>query len=160
MREEPLPPAIVFYDGVCGFCNASVRFVAGRDRRARFQFASLQSGLAGEILRRHGCDVGALDTMYLLLDGGRPGERLLFNSDAILAVLDMLGGVWKAGRIIKALPHSWRDAAYRAIVRHRYRLFGKYDECPLPPEELRARFIVDVPAPCIERVAPDGGAVA
>jgi len=41
----------------------------------------------------------------------------------------------------RALPRSWRDAMYRLIVRHRYRLFGKYDACPLPPPQLRERFL-------------------
>ena len=141
MSEKQLPPAIVFYDGICGFCNASVRFIAARDAHGRFHFASLQGDLAGAVLRRHGRDVDALDTMYLLLDADRPGERLLFNADAVLTVLEMLGGVWKASRIARALPRSWRDAMYRLIVRHRYRLFGKYDACPLPPPQLRERFL-------------------
>jgi len=153
MNEESLPPAIVFYDGVCGFCNATVRFVARHDRRAQFHFASLQSGLARTVLRRHGRDVGFLDTMYLLCDGGRPEERLFLNSDAILTVLYRLGGVWKASRIVHVLPRSWRDAAYRIIVSNRYRLFGRYDECPLPPPELRARFLLDDVEPALRTEA-------
>lgn len=146
MSDRSLPPAIVFYDGVCGFCNATVRFIAARDRRAQFHFASLQGELAQTVLRRRGRDVDVLDTMYLLVDGGRPDERLLFNADAILTVLDMLGGIWRASRIARLLPCRWRDALYRLVVRNRYRLFGKYDECPLPPPALRERFLDTAPA--------------
>jgi len=146
MSDRPLPPAIVFYDGVCGFCNATVRFVAARDSRARFYFASLQGDLAQTVLRRRGHNVDVLDTMYLLLDGGRADERLLFNADAILTVLDMLGGIWKTSRIARLLPPPWRDVLYRVIVSNRYRLFGKYDECPLPPPALRERFLDTAPA--------------
>ncbi len=148
---ERAAAAIVFYDGVCGFCNSSVRFIAARDTRAQFRFASLQGELAAAVLRGYGRDVAALDTMYLLLDRGRPGERLLFNADAILTVLEMLGGVWRRlSGAARLLPRPWRDAVYCGIVRHRYRLFGRYDQCPLPPAALRERFL-DGPDPDPQR---------
>ncbi|PKN39805.1 MAG: hypothetical protein CVU63_14125, partial [Deltaproteobacteria bacterium HGW-Deltaproteobacteria-20] len=37
------PPPIVLFDGECGLCHASVRFVVERDDRALFRFAPLDS---------------------------------------------------------------------------------------------------------------------
>lgn len=144
MTTSQLPVAIVFYDGVCGFCNATVRFVARRDDEGKFHYAALQSELARAVLRRHERQVDELDTMYLLLDADRPTERLLFNADAILTVMEMLGGgVARLSRVLRVLPMPWLNVGYRMIVRHRYRLFGKYDQCPLPPPALRERFLDD-----------------
>ncbi|MBN7297915.1 thiol-disulfide oxidoreductase, partial [Mycobacteroides abscessus subsp. abscessus] len=30
---------------------------------------------------------------------------------------------------------------YRLVARTRYRVFGRYDTCPVPPPEVRARFL-------------------
>ena len=37
-----MAPAVILYDGVCGFCDRTVRFVLQRDPDARFRFAPLQ----------------------------------------------------------------------------------------------------------------------
>jgi predicted DCC family thiol-disulfide oxidoreductase YuxK len=41
---------VLLYDGVCGLCNRLVQFVLKKDRKAQFQFASLQSAYAAQIL--------------------------------------------------------------------------------------------------------------
>src|SRR5215470_10829986 len=86
---------ILFYDGVCGFCDRAVQFVLRHDTEQRFRFATLQSAFAHAALGRHGRNADALDTMYLLLDAGTPHERVLSRSDGILALLRELGGSWK-----------------------------------------------------------------
>lgn len=134
-----MAPAVIFYDGVCAFCDRTVRFVLGRDPHGRFQFAPLQSDYAVATLARHGRDPGDLDTVILLLDAGTARERLLVKSDAILAILRGLGGGWAAFGILGWLPRALRDAAYDAFARRRYHWFGRFDACPLPSPELRAR---------------------
>ena len=48
------PPArIVLYDGVCGFCNGSVRWLIARDRDARLHYAPLQGETAAALRARH-----------------------------------------------------------------------------------------------------------
>lgn len=138
---NPAGAPIVFYDGVCGLCQRSVRFLLARDRTRRFRFAALQSDFAHATLAAHGRDVSDLDTMYLLLDHGGPGERLLENSDAALTSVALLGGIWRLAAWARALPRGWRDAAYAVLVRNRYRLFGRFDRCQIPPPEIRDRFL-------------------
>jgi predicted DCC family thiol-disulfide oxidoreductase YuxK len=39
------------------------------------------------------------------------------------------------------LPVWLADFFYGIIARVRYRVFGKYDHCPVPPAEDRSRFL-------------------
>ena len=133
--------SVVLYDGVCGLCNRLVRFVLKRDHNAVFRFASLQSSVAQQILIRHGITPDALDTFYVVSDFATPGERVLSKSAAALYVAAKLGPVWKAAAVLRILPRRMRDAIYDTIARHRYRVFGRYDTCPLPEARYRERFI-------------------
>ena len=148
----PTSHPIVLYDGVCGFCNRSVQFILRRDPGGAFRFAPLQSGLAARILARHGANPSDLDTMYVVLDyddacgnrreEGKSGESLLSRSDAALFVLQQLGGIWRVvAGAMQLLPRPVRDWGYRSIAGNRYRMFRRYDTCPLPDEATRARFL-------------------
>ncbi len=133
---------IVLYDGVCALCNGLVRFVLARDRAGVFRFASLQGGTARAMLARHGRNPDALDTLVVVLDAGRPGERVLDRSAAALFVLRQLPGAWNVlARAMALVPRPLRDLVYRQVARTRYRTFGKYDACPLPPPDVRDRFL-------------------
>ena len=133
---------IILYDGVCGLCNRAVRFVLKHDHHDRFRFASLQSELAQEILRRHGIQPGNLDTFYLIAGPGQADGRLSARSDAAIGVLRTLGGTWSAAALpLRALPKLVRDWGYNLLARRRYRVFGKYDVCPLPEAGNRHKFL-------------------
>lgn len=129
---------IVLFDGVCNLCNGFVQFVfrAERDDEPRIRFAALQSDLGTALLRRHGLDPGALDSVVLIAGG-----RARVCSDAVLGVLTHLRQPWRLGRVFGVLPRALRDAAYRLVARHRYRLFGKQDACPMPRPGQRERFL-------------------
>ena len=132
---------LMLYDAVCGLCNRVNRFVLARDRAGLFRFASLQSDAAREALRPHGRDPRSLDTFFVLADQGTVRERLLSRSDAALFVLEAVGGAWRLLSFFRAVPRPFRDLVYDLVARHRYRLFGRSETCPVPPPEHRARFI-------------------
>jgi predicted DCC family thiol-disulfide oxidoreductase YuxK len=133
---------ILLYDGVCGLCNRLVQFVLKRDRKAIFRFASLQSAFAARVLTRHGANPTQLDTFYVILNYDEPQETLISRSDAAVYVLKRLGGIWRiAASIGGVLPQVLRDGVYSLVARNRYRIFGRYDSCPLPSAETRARFL-------------------
>ncbi len=139
MLEPPSNP-IVFYDGVCGLCNRLVQFLLKRDRHDRLRFAALQSEFAASLLKRHGLDARDLDTVYLVLHC-KSGERVLARSDAILYLLRQLGGVWGIAGLGRVLPKWVRDGIYKIIAGNRYRVFGRYDNCLLPEEKHRHKFL-------------------
>jgi predicted DCC family thiol-disulfide oxidoreductase YuxK len=133
---------ILLYDGVCGLCNRLVQFILRRDRNAIFRFASLQSDLAARILTRHGADPSDLDTVRVVVNPDLPDEYLLSRSDAVLFVLNQLGGLWRpTTSVLQLLPKSLRDAAYKTVARHRYRIFGRSETCILPNHHDRSRFL-------------------
>lgn len=58
-----------------------------------------------------------------------------------LRLCRMLGGRWKLFLIFGLIPRPIRDWAYRIVARHRYRWFGKVDQCALLSEEQKARML-------------------
>ena len=142
---------ILLYDGVCGLCNRLVQFILRRDRKAVFRFAALQSPLAMRVLARHGDDAADLDTVYIIQSYNSGNayhaepylpESLLSRSDAIIFVLRQLGGIWYfAAAIFRIVPRPLRNWGYNLVARTRYRIFGRYDTCPLPSVETRSRFL-------------------
>jgi predicted DCC family thiol-disulfide oxidoreductase YuxK len=128
---------LVLYDGVCALCNGLVRFLLRHDSNDEFRFAPLQSEFARNVLAKSGVDAADLNTVCVLPpDGG-----LLTKSSAALYLLNRLGWPWTLLRIIRILPVSLRDFFYDLIARSRYRMFGKYDACPLPRPEYRHKFL-------------------
>lgn len=132
-REGP----IIFYDGVCALCNGFVRFVLRFERRPLFKFAPLQSTVAEELLTPRGVDLQNLRTVVLLNADGSIAER----SDAVLSIATHLRRPWSIFASLRFIPPVLRDSAYRLVASLRYKLFGKYEQCPLTPPELRERFL-------------------
>ena len=126
---------VVLYDGVCVFCSCWTRFIAARDRDRRFRFAAIQSGYGTRLARAIGIDPGDPDT-NAVIHGGVP----LFKSDGALTVLGTLPG-WGWVRALRVVPKPVRDTVYDLVARNRYRMFGKYEACAVPDEEMKARVI-------------------
>jgi predicted DCC family thiol-disulfide oxidoreductase YuxK len=142
-RSEIEGRALVLYDGVCALCNGLVRRLLKQDRLARFRYTPLQSLLGQEILGRFGHHA-APDGVALVTDALTPGERLYQRSDAVAMALQLLPSPWPLpGRVLALLPRFLRELGYGLVARVRYRLFGRYATCPIPPPELKSR-ILDV----------------
>lgn len=133
---------IVLYDGVCGLCNRLVQFVLKNDRNDVFRFASLQSKLAEQILVRHRLRSESLETVYVVLDYGLAEERVLSRLQAVVYVLQQLGGpLAYISAILRVLPAPVQNFLYRLVARNRYRVFGRYETCPLPDDDTRSKFL-------------------
>ena len=133
---------IVLYDGVCGLCNRLVQFVLKNDRNDVFRFASLQSKLAEQILVRHRLRSESLETVYVVLDYGLAEERLLSRLNAVVYVLQQLGGpLTYVSAILRVLPAPVQNFLYGLVARNRYRVFGRYETCPLPDSDTRSKFL-------------------
>lgn len=128
---------IVLYDGSCGFCGWSVRWVLRRDRSRSFRFAPLDSPRGRALLAEHGLpsDPG---TVVVLDDG-----RAYLRSDAVLRVARRVGGIWHLLRVGGVLPRSLRDALYDWVARHRGWLGRVFRTAPISDSERQAdgRFV-------------------
>jgi predicted DCC family thiol-disulfide oxidoreductase YuxK len=133
--EDFLTPVLLF-DGECNLCSRAVQFVLKFDRQEQFRFASLQSEAAARLLRPYGQVKVEVDTVVLISRKG-----MFEKSDAVLAVLDILGGGWRLLLPFRHLPRPWRDWLYDWVARHRYGWFGRRETCLLPTPELRRRFL-------------------
>ena len=141
-RQSPQSPhPVVLYDGVCGLCNRLIQFLLKHDHKEVFRYASLQSDLAGEILRRHDADPTELDTVCVVLDYETANEKMLVRSDAVLFLGRALGGIWAVMAWSRVIPRTIRDAIYNFVARTRYKVFGKYETCMLPEPRHRDKFL-------------------
>ncbi len=143
---------LVVYDGHCGLCNQSIRWCLRRDKLDRLRFTPSESPQVAAILARHrfpSFDSTASaspstfpDTLLVLRDVGGPAERIFTHSDATITLLAALPAPWPAiAAIFRCIPRPLRDLAYRFIARIRYRIWGRYDICPLPTPAERAHFL-------------------
>lgn len=126
---------VILYDGVCIFCSRWVRFVMRRDVAKKFRFTAIQSAYGARLAQAFGIDPGDPDTNAVI-----HGGIARLKSDAALTVLSELPH-WRWARVLFAVPRPLRDAAYGLIARHRYRIFGKSEECFVPDGDMRARVL-------------------
>src|SRR5687768_10597831 len=133
---------VLFYDGECGLCNRLVRGLLRLDRRGRLRFAPLQGPAAQAYLRMHGLPTEDFETLIYVPDWSqrhRPAH--LTRTAGVIAGLRAIGGAARVlAAIIAVFPATWRDAAYRAVGRWRYRVFGQWRQRPLPRRAWEARF--------------------
>ncbi|WP_414648262.1 thiol-disulfide oxidoreductase DCC family protein [Dyella sp.] len=137
MTDDATPPVIV-YDGVCLLCSRWVRFLLTHDREGRYRFAPMQSDSGRRLLQTHGLDPDSPFSM-LLVDGNNGYT----DTTAIARVLRGLPGKrwhWLSAALL-FMPRRLRDAAYRLVARHRYRIFGRSEQCFVPTPEQRSRFM-------------------
>lgn len=139
MVDEVNP--VLLYDGHCGFCNNTVRLLLRADRRRVFKFAPLGGDFAGAVVSRHP-QLRGIDSLVLVepADGGVP-ERVYVRSEGFVRGTRHLEGAWRLLTVFAVVPRPLRDWAYDVIARHRYRVFGRLEACPVPEPEVRARFL-------------------
>lgn len=133
--------ALLLYDGVCALCNGSVRFLLKHDTQDKFRYTPLESNLGREVLARLNIHTFP-DGVMLLTDALTPREHLYQRSDAVATALQYLGAPWRLmGRMLALIPRTLRDWGYGIVARFRYRLFGRYTTCPIPPPDQRSRLL-------------------
>ena len=128
---------LVLFDGVCNFCNDSVRFIMKRDQKDVFRFASLQSELGKKMTEERGIDTQKIDSIILI----DIGNAYYLKSTAALEIAKQLSGLWPLFGIFLYLPEAFRNLVYDFVARNRYKWFGKKEECPLPTPEERQKII-------------------
>ncbi len=126
---------IIFFDGICNLCNASVQFVLKRDKKKHFLFASLQSDVARNILLHKNKKIN-MNSIVLLQD-----DVVYSKSDAALLILKELRFPYNILVVFKVIPKTIRDGVYDFIAKNRYKWFGKKETCMVPKDDVLERFL-------------------
>lgn len=135
VAEEQQDQPVVFFDGVCGLCHATVDFFLKRDRDGVFLFAPLQGNTAKERLDSR--DTTNLGGVVLQVNG-----KTYRHSSAAVRMLWRLGDVWSVvGAMLWLVPWPIRHIGYKVVAANRYRLLGKRETCRLPTPEECGRFL-------------------
>ena len=129
---------ILLFDGHCNLCNAGVQFIVKRNPAKTIRFASLQSRSGRALLDKHHIDQNYIDSLVFI-----EGERLSVSSTAALRALSYLSSWESHLKLLLVLPRPLRDLVYRFVARHRYKWFGRQEQCIVPSSELMERFIPD-----------------
>ncbi|MGQ3678070.1 thiol-disulfide oxidoreductase DCC family protein [Tenacibaculum discolor] len=137
MNNLPSNKKVILFDGVCNFCNNSVRKVIKYDTKNMFLFASLQSDIGKEITQYLGIDTSKVDSIILY----EPNISYDIKSSAALKIMNGFGGVWKLTQVFWILPEGLRNIVYDYIAKNRYKWFGKKEACMIPSKEIQEKFL-------------------
>lgn len=126
---------ILFFDGNCGLCNRSVRFVLRKEKNDELLFSALQSEFAKKNLKENNVTEN-LETMVLLENG-----KIHLRSSAALRLTKYMKGLWPLMMIFIVVPPFIRNAVYNYVSKNRITWFGMADYCDMMTPELRKRFL-------------------
>jgi predicted DCC family thiol-disulfide oxidoreductase YuxK len=132
MTESP----IILFDGVCNFCNSTVNFILGQDKKQAFRFAALQSNTGQLLLKEHHFPLQEFNS-FLLVEKNKPYQA----STAALRLVKYLPWYWQWAQIFWLVPRFLRDLLYQLVAKNRYKWFGKREDCMVPSPEVRKRFL-------------------
>jgi predicted DCC family thiol-disulfide oxidoreductase YuxK len=137
MLDLPIGKKIILFDGLCNLCEASVQFVIKNDRSDQFRFVALQSDLGQKIIAHIGINLKNIDSVVLY----EPGVAYYYKSNAALQVAKNLGGLFHLGTVFRIIPTTLRNALYDYVAKNRYSWYGKKQNCMIPTEELKSKFL-------------------
>lgn len=127
---------IILFDDECALCSRSLRFVLRHNRSGNLCFASLQSEVGSEIVRRAGKTFQQSDTLLLM------ENNILYSySTAALKIAAYLDFPWRLTGIFSIVPVPFRDLVYRYIAKNRYAWFGRKSFCLADEKEYQNRFL-------------------
>jgi len=127
---------VVLYDGTCGLCHKSVRWLLDHERDHELRFAPLQGETAAQLRERHREIPSTLESVVLV-----DGDRVRLRSTAFMYTARHLRAPWRWGYAMRWLPGFILDLGYRVIARLRHRIWGHAELCDLPSPDHRARFL-------------------
>ena len=126
--------SIILYDGLCGFCDKSIQFILKNKPNPSIRLISFQSNLGKQLCQNF--NITNMDTIILI-----ENDRYYDKSTAILKIAGKLKTRWQYLKFFRVVPKFIRDAIYKAIAKHRYKLMGKVEQCRIPTKEERMYFL-------------------
>lgn len=128
--------SIVFFDGICNYCDWFIRFLIKNDSKENLRFSSLQSNFAKRVIEDKNLE-NDLTTIIFIQD-----EKIFKKSDAIIRIFLHTNSKLKIfGYLISIFPRFFRNFFYELFAKRRYSIFGKKEKCMAPEKNISHLFI-------------------
>jgi len=126
---------IVFFDGICNFCDSTVDFIWKNNKKRNIYYASLQSRFAQEFLNKFNEDI-SMNTLYYYSQG-----VIYKKSRAISKIFIELKKPYPILALFIKISSFIGDMFYDFISNNRYSIMGKKDSCRIPSNEEKHFFL-------------------
>jgi predicted DCC family thiol-disulfide oxidoreductase YuxK len=126
---------IVVFDGVCNFCNRIVQIIIRHDPSCQIHFTAQQSESGIKLLQEYSIQESASSVVFITKG------LVYYQSDAVIEIAKLLTGWPSLFKYTIIIPRFLRNAIYKFIAANRYAIFGKQDQCMIPKEEDKGRFV-------------------
>ena len=124
---------VIIYDGICVLCNKYIKWVLDKDKENLFLISNLQSKFTEEKFP----ELRKIDSVAVIKKNG----EIIQKSKAVNHILKSINRLILLRTILNILPLSISNFFYDIIAKIRYKIFGKYDSCPLPDQQYKSRFL-------------------
>jgi predicted DCC family thiol-disulfide oxidoreductase YuxK len=131
MKKEQ---SYVIFDGTCGFCNSSAKFIAKKDVSDRFILIANTSEFGKELLKEHHLELVTSHSILLIKSG-----IVYVKSRAIRKVIEKIPDYRFLKLLLRVIPPFIQDLFYDAIAKIRQYLPIK-TTCEIPEQEVRGKF--------------------
>ena len=131
--KKDIRKEIIIYDGICVLCNFFIRLILNKDKDEHFNVTSLQSNFT----KTHYPDVLKVDSVAVIKKDG----TILQKSKAVFYILRIVKMLFIIRILILILPIFISNIVYDIVAFTRYKLFGKYESCPIINGDLKSRII-------------------
>ena len=127
---------IVVFDGECLFCNRFITFIIQNDKKNKLFFCELQSKTGIDFLKKYDLPISNFETIYFVKK-----NKLYEKSDAILKIMEAIGGIWKIAIIFSLIPKLFRNKIYNFIAEHRFSLSNSEKICKIPDTKILKKIL-------------------
>ena len=123
MKNNSVETEIIIYDGVCVLCNKYIKWVLDKDKENLFLISNLQSKFTEEKFP----ELRKIDSVAVIKKNG----EIIQKSKAVNHILKSINRLILLRTILNSLPLSISNFFYDIVAKSRYKVFGKYESCPI-----------------------------
>ena len=124
---------IVVFDGVCVLCNRFFNWLIKNDKDEEFMYTNFQSDFS----KKNNLKLKDINSVAVIKTNGEK----IYKVQAVYYILKKIDRYFIVRILLKLLPLFLTNICYDLIANFRYRIFGKYETCIIPIENIRKNFI-------------------
>ncbi len=129
--------AVFLYDGHCVLCSKAVEYTLRHEKNPQTRFVAILSEEGRALAKDYDINPENPQSFLFIKDALAHA-----SSDGVLELVHHVGGPARILCVGKFLPKKWRDGLYYLIARNRYKIFGRTNQCFVPPQNMTDRFVL------------------